>query len=181
MKKLISIVCLVALLLSTSSLAYFYWVQEHLHESKVFAQIKAGTFKEDDHCHQLITFEVKDKFVLPEGYDWEEEGREFTFKGMLYDVVAIEPSLNGWKIKAISDEAEALIVSNQSKTQLDSQGNPKNSNHGFKINIASIVFDFNESTETIIDGQIKAPMYSAYIPMVSQAYFGITIPPPKLG
>jgi hypothetical protein len=152
-----------------------------LHESKVFAQIKAGTFKEDDYCHQLIAFEVKDKFVLPEGYAWEEEGREFTFKGMLYDVVAIEPSLNGWKIKAISDEAEALIVSNQSKTQLDSQGNPKNSNHGFKINIASIVFDFNESTETIIDWQIKAPMYSAYIPMVSQAYFCITIPPPKLG
>ena len=179
MKKLISIVCLVALFLSTSSLAYFYWLQEHLHESKIFAQIKAGTFKEDDHCHQLITFEVKDKFVLPEGYTWEEEGREFTYQGMLYDVVATEPSLNGWKIKAISDEAEAVIVSNQSKAQLEGKGNHKTSKHGFKINIASIVFDLNAIAETIFYGQFKAPMHGAYIQGVSQAYFGITYPPPQ--
>jgi hypothetical protein len=178
-KKLISIVCLVALLLSTSSLAYFYWLQEQLHESKVFAQFKAGTFKEDDICHTLISLEVKDKFVLPEGYTWEEEGREFTYQGMLYDIVAMEPSLNGWKIKAISDEEEAIIVSNKSKTQLESQVNHKTSNHGFKINIASIVFDFNATAETIFYGQFKAPMHGAYIQGVSQAYFGITYPPPQ--
>jgi hypothetical protein len=98
---------------------------------------------------------------------------------MLYDVVAIESSLNGWKIKAISDEAEAVIVSNKSKTQLESQVNHKTSNHGFKINIASIVFDFNATAESIFYSQFTAPMHGAYIAGISQGYFGIKSPPPQ--
>ena len=49
MKKVIAIFCFAALLLSTSSLSYFYWLQEKLHEQERFASIDAGEFFEKEH------------------------------------------------------------------------------------------------------------------------------------
>jgi hypothetical protein len=58
---------------------------------------------------------LKDKSILPEGYHWEEKGREFSYKGMFYDIVSIKQTKEGWVIKAASDEEEAEIVANQHK------------------------------------------------------------------
>ncbi len=115
MKHIISIVCLVALLLSTSSLSYYYWLQEQVHEAKVFAQIESGAYQKQKDRHSVLSFTVKDKAVLPTGYQWEEKGREFIYKGMFYDIVSIQQTKEGWVIKAESDEEEAAIVSNQRK------------------------------------------------------------------
>ena len=180
MKKIISIVCLVALLLSTSSLAYFYWLQEKVHETNVFSQIKAGTFKEDDDCHNVISLELKDKNVLPTGYEWEEEGREFIYKGMLYDIVTIEQTKEGWIIKAASDEEEAVMVSNKTKFQKEEEaGTGKATAHGFKINIAKIVFDQNIISYAITTQQLKAPMIGIYLQNANEVYLGIKSPPPQ--
>lgn len=181
MKKIISIICLLALFLSTSSLAYFYWLQEHIHETKVFSQIKAGTFKEDDDCHTLVSLEVKDKNILPEGYEWEEEGREFTYKGMLYDIVTIEQTKEGWIIKAASDEEEAVMVSNKTKFQKEGEaGTGKSTAHGFKINIAKIVFDQNIISYAITTQQLKAPMIGIYLQNAEEVYLGKKSPPPQI-
>lgn len=179
MKKIISIICLAALFLSTSSLAYFYWVQEQWHETKVFSQIKAGTFKEDDICHTFVSLEVKERSVLPDGYEWEEEGREFTYKGMLYDIVAIEQTKEGWVIKAASDEEEAIIVSNKAKTQFEAQANHKTSNHGFKINIAKIVYDHNIIVYSFSLQQFKTPMSGIFLQNINKVYLGTKSPPPQ--
>ena len=180
MKKIISIICLVALFLSTSSLAYFHWLQEQLHESKVFSQIKDGTFKEDDVCHTLVSLEVKDKNILPKGYEWEEEGREFTYKGMLYDIVAMEQTNDGWIIKAASDEIEALIVSNKSNFENEGEaGTAKSTTRSFKINIAKIVFDQNIISYAITTQQLKAPMIGIYLQNANEVYLGIKSPPPQ--
>ncbi len=85
--------------LSTSVATYFYWVQEQWHESKVFAKIEAGAFESFEN---QIKFTVQDKAVLPEGYEWEEEGREFTHKGMFYDIISIKKIETGWLITAAS-------------------------------------------------------------------------------
>lgn len=45
-EKLIAIFCFAALLLSTSSLSYFYWLQEKLHEQERFASIDVGEILE---------------------------------------------------------------------------------------------------------------------------------------
>ncbi len=115
MKRIFSIVCFVALLLSTSSLSYYYWLQEQVHESKVFAKIESGAYQNKADQHSIISFVVKDKAILPTGYQWEEKGREFSYKGMFYDIVSIEKTKEGWVIKAESDEEEAAIVANQKK------------------------------------------------------------------
>jgi hypothetical protein len=139
LKKVIAICCFVALLLSTSSLSYFYWLQEKLHEQERFTSIDAGeSIKQADQ----ITITVKDKSILPEGYHWEEKGREFSYKGMFYDIVSIKQTKEGWVIKAASDEEEAAIVANQHKAQhLNKEAGSKSSSSKIKLNISLAVYE----------------------------------------
>jgi len=135
----IAICCFAALLLSTSSLSYFYWLQEQLHEQERFASIDAGESIEQS---DQITITVKDKTVLPEGYQWEEKGREFSYKGMFYDIVSIEQTKEGWVIKAASDEEEAEIVANQHKlNHLDKEAQSKSSPSKIKLNLSLAVYE----------------------------------------
>jgi hypothetical protein len=139
LKKVIAICCFAALLLSTSSLSYFYWLQEQLHEQERFASIDAGESIEQA---DQITITVKDKSILPEGYHWEEKGREFSYKGMFYDIVSIEQTKAGWVIKAASDEEEAEIVANQHKAhQLNKEAESKSSSSKIKLNLSLAVYE----------------------------------------
>jgi hypothetical protein len=139
LKKVIAIFCFAALLLSTSSLSYFYWLQEQLHEQERFASIDAG---EPIEQADQITITVKDKSILPEGYHWEEKGREFSYKGMFYDIVSIEQTKEGWVIKAASDEEEAEIVANQHKAhQLNKEAESKSSPSKIKLNLSVAVYE----------------------------------------
>ena len=170
---MIAIFCFAALLLSTSSLSYFYWLQEQLHEQERFASIDAGeydlknqeTFESKEHSKEYdidadnhsnnqgnnhgnnhksdqITIIVKDKSILPEGYHWEEKGREFSYKGMFYDIVSIKQTKEGWVIKAASDEEEAEIVANQHKAhQLNKEAESKSSPSKIKLNLSLAVYE----------------------------------------
>ena len=149
MKKVIAICCFAALLLSTSSLSYFYWLQEKVHEQERFANIEAGKFEEDDDNDNMdqITLLLKDKSVLPEGYQWEEKGREFSYKGMYYDIVSIEQTKEGWVIKAASDEEEAAIVANQYKVHSfnkDLKSTTSSESSKIKLNLSFAVYDCNQ-------------------------------------
>jgi hypothetical protein len=161
LKKVIAICCFVALLLSTSSLSYFYKLQEKLHEQERFASIDAGKLEqnykesfesrepskehesEDDiNSGDQITLIVKDKSVLPEGYQWEEKGREFSYKGMFYDIVSMKQTKEGWVIKAASDEEEAAIVANQQKLHhLNKEAESKSSSTKIKFNLSLAVYE----------------------------------------
>ena len=142
---MIAICCFAALLLSTSSLSYFYKLQEKLHEQERFASIDAGEIFEkenDNHNTVQITLIVKDKSILPEGYQWEEKGREFSYKGMFYDIVSIKQTKEGWVIKAASDEEEAAIVANQHKlNHLDKEAQSKSSSSKIKLNLSFAVYE----------------------------------------
>jgi hypothetical protein len=141
-KKLIAIFCFAALLLSTSSLSYFYWLQEKLHEQERFASIDAGEILEKENDIDQITITVKDKSILPEGYQWEEKGREFSYKGMFYDIVSIEQTKEGWVIKAASDEEEAAIVANQQKVHhLNKEAESKSTSSKIKLNLSLAVYE----------------------------------------
>ena len=153
---MIAICCFAALLLSTSSVSYFYWLQEKVHEQERFANIDSGKFeKNDDNDNKdQITLLVKDKSILPEGYQWEEKGREFSYKGMFYDIVSIDQTKEGWVIKAASDEEEAVIVANQHKvhsfnkypkSKTSSESSKIKLNLSFAVYDCYQVFDFKHS------------------------------------
>jgi predicted NACHT family NTPase len=188
LKKVIAICCFAALLLSTSSLSYFYKLQEKLHEQERFASIDAGEILEkenDDHSNNQsgdqITLVLKDKSILPEGYQWEEKGREFSYKGMFYDIVSIKQTKEGWVIKAASDEEEAAIVANQQKVQhLDKEAESKSSSSKIKLNLSLAVYEcpsFN--TQSLFNYTLLKKRYSFLTTPILSSYSGAITHPPE--
>jgi hypothetical protein len=190
----IAICCFAALLLSTSSLSYFYKLQEKLHEQERFASIDAGKFelnnkesfesKEQSKEHESgdqITLTVKDKSILPEGYEWEEKGREFSYKGMFYDIVSIEQTKEGWVIKAASDEEEAAIVANQHKlNHLDKEAQSKSSSSKIKLNLSLAVYEcpsFN--TQSLFNYTLLKKKYPSLTTPILSSYSGQVSHPPE--
>ena len=120
-----------------------------MHEQERFANIEAGKFEENDDNDNMdqITLLLKDKSGLPEGYHWEEKGREFSYKGMFYDIVSIEQTKEGWVIKAASDEEEAAIVANQHKVHSlnkDPKSKTSSESSKIKLNLSFAVYDCNQ-------------------------------------
>ena len=118
-----------------------------MHEQERFASIDAGKFEENDDNDNKdqITLIVKDKSVLPEGYHWEEKGREFSYKGMFYDIVSIKKIAKGWVIKAASDEEEAAIVANQHKVrQSNKAAKSTPTSSKVKLNLSFAVYHCNQ-------------------------------------
>jgi predicted NACHT family NTPase len=191
LKKVIAIFCFAALLLSTSSLSYFYKLQEKLHEQERFASIDACEFleKENDdtdnhsnnHDSDQITLTLKDKSILPEGYHWEEKGREFSYKGMFYDIVSIKQTNEGWVIKAASDEEEAEIVANQHKlNHLDKEVQSKSSSSKIKLNLSLAVYEcpsFN--TQSLISYTLLKKKYPLLTTPILSSYLGDISHPPE--
>ncbi len=181
MKKLIAIACFAALLLSTSSLSYFYWLQEKLHEKERFAIIDAGQILEKENDSDQITLIVKDRSILPEGYQWEEKGREFSYKGMFYDIVSIEKTKEGWIIKAASDEAEAAIVANQHKlNHLNKEAESKSSSSKIKLSLSLALYEcpsFNK--QSLINYTLLKKKYSSYATSILSSYSTDISHPPE--
>ena len=111
-----------------------------MHEQDRFASIEAGKFENTG--NRQIKLVLKDKSVLPEGYTWEEAGREFSFNGQYYDIVSLKHTQKGWELIAASDEAETNIVANQSKAQqLDKDFAATKHPTKFKISLVKLVYD----------------------------------------
>ena len=188
------------MLLSTSSLSYFYKLQEKLHEQERFASIDAGkfvlnnteTFESKEHSNEYeseddinsgdqITITVKDKSTLPEGYQWEEKGREFSYKGMFYDIVSIEQTKEGWVIKAASDEEEAAIVANQHKlNHLNKEAESKSTSSKIKLNLSLAVYEcpsFN--TQSLFNYTLLKKKYPIFATPILSSYSGEFSHPPE--
>jgi hypothetical protein len=186
LKKVIAIFCFAALLLSTSSLSYFYWLQEKIHEQERFASVDAGEIFEKenesiDHISDQITLTLKDKSILPDGYQWEEKGREFSYKGMFYDIVSIKQTKEGWVIKAASDEEEAEIVANQHKlNHLDKEAQSKSSSSKIKLNLSLAVYEcpsFN--TQGLFNYILLKKKYPLLTTPILSSYSGAISHPPE--
>ena len=174
------------MLLSTSSLSYFYKLQEKLHEQERFASIDAGEILEkenDDHSNNhdsdQITITVKDKSILPEGYQWEEKGREFSYKGMFYDIVSIKQTKEGWVIKAASDEDEAAIVANQQKVNhLNKEAESKSSK--IKLNLSLAVYECSSfNTQSLFNYTLIKKKYPSLTTPILSSYTGEVSHPPE--
>ena len=155
-----------------------------MHEQERFANIDAGKFEEnDDNDNKYqITLIVNDKSILPEGYQWEEKGREFSYKGMFYDIVSIEQTKEGWVIKAASDEEEAAIVANQHKVHSfnkDPKSKTSSESSKIKLNLSFAVYDCNQLFDFNHSAIIQDKKgYLIYITPILNTYSGeITHPP----
>ena len=171
-----------------------------MHEQERFSSIDTGKFElnnkesfeskehskehesdDDINSDDQITLTVKDKSILPEGYEWEEKGREFSYKGMFYDIVSIEQTKEGWVIKAASDEEEAAIIANQNKVQhLDEEAQSKSSSSKIKLNLSLAVYEcpsFN--TQSLINYILLKMKYPSLTTPILSSYSGVISHPPE--
>lgn len=153
-------------------------MQEQLHEQERFASIDAGEFTKKEHQIKLI---LKDKAILPNGYHWEEKGREFSHEGMFYDIIALTKIEAGWELVAAADKEEADIVAKQSKVhhvEKEIAGNKKTtkSKLNFNFSIYDSVFE-QPLCQLCLNLKLKASAY--YIDPLSQQALGQISPPPE--
>ena len=134
-----------------------------------------------------IKLVLKDKTILPNGYHWEEKGREFSYNGMFYDIVSITKTPAGWEIIAASDEEEAAIVANQNKThhlskELDasSTSNSKSKDSKIKLNPTYSVYESIQlSKHQVIDASLVINTYPFYATPILSIYSGEIAHPPE--
>lgn len=153
-------------------------MQEQWHEQERFANIAGGESIEEEH---QITLLLKDKTILPEGYQWEEEGREFSHQGMFYDIISLTKTESGWELIAASDKEEAEIVAKQQKTQhadkeMAGQHHSKKQKTNFNFSLYDQYFETNYLKEL---AALNQPAYSNYKDNLTQLFLGQISPPPK--
>ncbi len=171
-----------------------------MHEQERFSSIDTGKFElknketseskerskeydKDDHSGDQITIVVKDKSILPEGYQWEEKGREFSYKGMFYDIVSIKKTSKGWVIKAASDEEEAAIVANQHKVHhlnKDPKSKTSSESSKIKLNPSFAVYDCNQVFDFRHCAIVQAKKgYLYFSTPILNRYSGVITHPPE--
>jgi hypothetical protein len=177
-KKTITIICLIALLLSTSSFSFYLWIREQVHEAKVFAMIHNNDLKQQE-SRLSFSFIVENKNVLPKGYSWEEKGREFSHDGKLYDIVSTIKTNNGWKITAVSDDIEVKIVDGQLELAVNNTSSlPTKSK--IKVSISQFVYDKHGVSYQRYFPMAKSLFFDNYLLSSHCIYIGQESPPPQL-
>ena len=82
-----------------------------IYEKQMYkiARIKYVNSHPTEHLEGHITLKLSSLDELPMGYKWEDEGAEFTYKGMLYDIINIYKSESGFIINALADAPEISL------------------------------------------------------------------------
>lgn len=106
MKKAITIICLVSLIISICGLPLYHVYEKQLYKAARIKYINTHPLVQMD---GLITFNVSSIDHLPSGYDWEDKGAEFVYNGMLYDVIHIIKGETGLTITALADAPELSL------------------------------------------------------------------------
>ena len=160
MKKLVTIGCLVALVISIGGLPLFYAFQKHLHKQAQFNYIETHP---QEKMEGLIHLTVKDVEILPKGFEWEEENIEFRFQGMMYDVVSIKKINTEWIITALADTVEVSIEKTNQQFAKQDQENHKKAQKLFKWVFTPYVSISNPEVSIIYD------LASIHFPIIKQA------------
>ena len=128
-----------------------------------------------------IKLVLKDKSILPNGYHWEEKGREFSYKGMFYDIVSITKTITGWEMIASSDEEEAAIVANQNKVHhLNKGAASKSASTKIKLNLTYAVYETVQlNTHLVFDASLVVSNYPSYAMPTLNSYSGEISHPPE--
>ncbi len=153
-------------------------MQEQWHEQERFANIAGGESIEEEH---QITLLLKDKTILPEGYQWEEDGREFSHQGMFYDIISLTKTESGWELIAASDKEEAEIVAKQQKTQhADKEMAGQHHSKKQKTNFNFSLYDqWTDATALIVSINSVQQANTFFQDRLTQLFLGQISPPPK--
>jgi hypothetical protein len=167
LKKVLAATLLTILFTSQVGYYFIYTVHQYILKEKMERELLSHI--PEASLEVLVAEELGDKIV------WEEENKEFSIEGTLYDVARIKKSEGKTFLYCINDKEE--------KQLLDGLANAVNSNHGNKQEkntIKSLLVDLvclNDKEETI---SFRVPSkYSPFNVMLVSSFEEINIPPPK--
>lgn len=152
----------------------------------VYAVYRAGIKQEmrvylqknkDTRLGTYLSFAVKDKQVSDPYFEWEETGKEFSYRGEMYDVVTLSCQSDSIRICALKDEREnnlagQLAVIHQSSHQ-NNAANTRAVLHFFSV--------FTVEPEQVCQGQLSSViLHTAYFHTKPVLNTGeVTTPPPR--
>ena len=159
-----------------SQVGYYlgYMIQQYQIKEAVKEQLMA--MLSDDQLLQINA----DKNA--EDIDWEEEGKEFSLHGKMYDVARIK-KVNGENIIfCLNDEKEEALLKDLSKSiqsANDNTPNGKSTAHTIKFQIVDFLLP-QQNKITIVAKSVAQPKYAFYNVAIATLIKEVDIPPPKL-
>ena len=168
MKKALAALLLAILFTSQVGYYFIYTVHQFILKEEIERELLAHI--PESSLEVFVAEELGDKIV------WEEENKEFSIEGVLYDVARIKKSDGKTFLYCINDQQE--------KQLLDGLAKAVNANHGNKQeknNIKSLLVDLvcmnNEEQSTFLS---VPSIYSRFNVILVSSFEEINIPPPKV-
>ena len=156
-------------ILFTSQVGYYFIYTIHQYILKEEIEKELLAYIPDSSLEVFVAEEFGDKIV------WEEENKEFSIEGVLYDVARIKKSDGKTFLYCINDQQE--------KQLLDGLAKAVNANHGNKQeknNIKSLLVDLVCVNDDEAPGIFSVPFtYSCFNVNFVSSFEEINIPPPK--
>jgi len=166
-KKILAVAFLSILFTSQVGYYFIYTIHQYIIKEEMERELLA--YIPDSSLEVFVAEEFGDKIV------WEEENKEFSIEGVLYDVARIKKSDGKTFLYCINDKQE--------KQLLDGLAKAVNANHGNKQeknNIKSLLVDLvcmnNEEQSTFLS---IPSIYSRFNVILVSSFEEINIPPPK--
>lgn len=121
----------------------------HAYEKQMYKKARVHYIKHHpvSKMDGLLIIKLSTPEKLPNGYTWEEEGAEFWYQNMLYDIIQIQKINNQWEMTALADVQELSIDQKHAELAQQQKENSSKTQSLFKWVFTPYVFigDVNES------------------------------------
>lgn len=111
------------------------------------------------------------------GFEWEEEWKEFNYKGVMYDIIHSTINKDSIYILALNDNAETHLIECYSK--MEKQQNNKKNNATSELKFFESIFENASDDITKFTSDIRINHNSMYNIFFSMIVIGIVELPPQ--
>ena len=167
MKKALAALLLAILFTSQVGYYFIYTVHQFILKEEIERELLAHI--PESSLEVFVAEELGDKIV------WEEENKEFSIEGVLYDVARIKRSDGKTFLYCINDKQEKQLLDGLSKAVNANHGNKQEKN-SIKSLLTDLVCMNDEEQPTIFS---VPSSYSRFNVVLVSSFEEINIPPPK--
>jgi hypothetical protein len=174
LKKKVAILFLLMLFVSQIGYYFIYLFQQHEIKEAVKEQLLKTI---PDELLVAINADANKDII-----EWEEEGREFSMNGDMYDVARTKTVNGATILYCMSDTKEDQLLDDLAKSVRsanDNTANGKDTRHTVKFQLVDFVAPITEKI-TIISNRPALQKYAGYDVAILSSIKEVDIPPPKI-
>jgi len=156
-------------ILFTSQVGYYFIYTVHQYIIKEEVERELLTHIPESSLEVFVAEELGDKIL------WEEENKEFSIDGVLYDVARIKKSEGKTFLYCLNDKQEKQLLDNLAKAVNANHGNKQEKN-SIKSLLTDLVCMNDQELSTFFS---VSSTYSRFNVILVSSFEEINIPPPK--